>query len=133
MLLFAVDGKTNEFAVFECLCSKHFRRDSAEEWIVGINHYCTCEDPTLEDDETSLCTLNRFSRMKFLVQDLYTSQALPNLPADLIRILADGQTERRVGELITAYANVACPSRGEIWYTFGEYPAASAGHWQRLE
>ena len=133
MLLFAVDGKTNEFAVFECLCSKHFRRDSAEEWIVGTNHYCTCEDPTLGDDEGSVSTLNRFSRMKSLVQDLYTSQAPLSLPTDLIRILADGQIERRDKELMTAYANVACPNSGEIWYTFGGYPAASAGHWQRLE
>jgi len=133
MLLFAVDGKTNEFAVFECMCSEHFRRDSAQEWIVGTNHYCTCEDPTLGDDEGSLSTLNRFSRMKSLIRDLYNSQAPLNLPADLIRILADEQIERRDNELITAYANVACPNSGEIWYTFGGYPAASSGHWQRLE
>ena len=133
MLLFAVDGKTEEFAIFECLCSKHFRRDPSEQWIVGTNHYCTCEDPTLGDDEAPLSTLNRYNRMVRLVQDLYTLQAPPSLPADLIRILADDKIERRNNELITAYANVACPNSGEIWYTFGGYPAASAGNWQRLD
>jgi len=57
----------------------------------------------------------------------------PSLPSDLIRILADDEIERRNEELVTAYANVACPASGEIWYTFGGYPAASAGNWQRLE
>lgn len=71
--------------------------------------------------------------MQGLVQDLYDRPALPDLPADLMRILADDEIERRNGELVTAYANVACPAGGEIWYTFGGYPAASAGNWQRLE
>lgn len=139
MMLFAVDGKTNEFAVFECMCAKHVRRDPWDGWIVGTNHYCTCEDPTLGDDEVSRSTLSRFQRMERLVQDLYASQTPPNLPADLIRILADdeverrGQESRRGQELVTAYANVACPASGEIWYTFGGYPAASAGNWQQLK
>jgi hypothetical protein len=133
MLLFAVDGKTNEFAVFECFCSKYVQRDSSERWIVGTNHYCACEDPTLGDDEGSVSTLSRYSRMKSLVRDLYTSQTPRSLPTDLIRILADDKIERRNKDLVTAYANVACPNSGEVWYTFGGYPAASAGNWQRLE
>ena len=50
-----------------------------------------------------------------------------------IRILADEKIERREGEVVTVYANVACPSGGEIWHTFGGHPAASKGNWQRLE
>jgi hypothetical protein len=133
MMLFAVDGKTNEFAIFECLCAQHFRRDPTEGWIVGTNHYSACEDPTLGEDEGSVSTLKRFRRMNQLVQDLYTPTRSPSLPGDLIRALADDEIERRNGELVTAYANVACPASGEIWYTFGGYPAASAGNWQRLE
>jgi hypothetical protein len=51
---------------------------------------------------------------------------------DMIRIMADDAIERRDPEFATVYANVACPASGEIWYTFGGYPAASAGNWQRL-
>ncbi len=133
MLLFAVDGKTEEVALFDCMCSKHLRREQSGPWIVGTNHYCTCEDPTLGDDEGSASTLNRFRRMERLLQNLYASEVLTGPPEDLIRILADDQVERRDKRVITAYANVACPTTGVIWYTFGGYPAASKGNWQRLE
>jgi len=133
MLLFAADGKTGEFALFDCLCSKHYRRDPVDGWIVGTNHYCACEDLSLGDDAGSLSSLNRFKRMETLIRALYASATPPNLPADLIRILGDDQVERRTKRLYTVYSNVACPSTGEIWYTFGGYPAASRGNWQRLE
>ncbi len=134
MLLFAVDGKKEEFALLECLCSKYFKREPSKSWIVGTNHFCACEDPTLSDaDKELLGTLSRFSRMENLINTLSTSETPPNLPADLIRILADDQIERREKRLMTAYSNVACPSTGEIWYTFGGHPAASKGNWQRLE
>ena len=132
MMLFAVDGKTNDFAVFECLCSQHFRRDPAEGWIAGTNHYCTCEDRTLGEDEGSVSSLKRYRRMQRLMQDLLAAPEPPRLPDDLIRILADAEIERRGDALATAYANVVCPASGEMWYTFGGYPAASAGNWQRM-
>jgi len=133
MLLFVVDGKTDEFALFDCMCSKHFRREPVDGWIVGTNHYCTCEDLSLGDDASSISTLNRFKRAETLVRDLYASPTPPSLPADLIKILADDLIERRIDKLLTAYSNVACPATGEIWYTFGGYPSASKGNWQRLE
>jgi hypothetical protein len=139
MMLFAVDGKTNEFAIFECLSSKHFRREPSEGWIVGTNHFCACEDRTLGEDEGSVNTVKRFRRMSHMLEDLYAAPKAANLPTDLIRVLADDGIERRGTELrrgeelVTAYANVACPATGEIWYTFGGFPAASAGNWQRLE
>ena len=133
MLLFAADGKNDEFALFDCMCSKHYRRDPSDGWLVGTNHYCTCEDLSLGDDEGSISTLNRFDRMETLIQGLYASSTPPKLPTDLIQILADDIIERRVNKLITVYSNVACPTTGEIWYTFGGYPAASNGNWQRLE
>jgi hypothetical protein len=134
MLLFTVDGKDNEFAIFECLCSTHYRRQPSDGWIVGTNHFCACEDLTLSDaDKAPLGTLSRFAQMENLVQTLSASQTPPNLPGDLVQILADDAIERRDGQLITVYSNVACPSTGEIWYTFGGYPAASKGSWQNLE
>ena len=132
MLLFAVDGKTDEVALFDCMCSKHYRRELTNGWIVGTNHYCAIKDQTLADDASSASTLNRFQRMEGLIRALSLSQTPANLPDDLIRILADDEIERRESKLVTAYANVACPNTGEIWYTFGGYPAASKGNWQRL-
>lgn len=134
MLLFALDGKNDEFALFDCLCSRHYRRQPAHGWIVGTNHYCACQDLTLSDaDNEPLGTLSRFARMEDRVQALSASRTPPNLPADLVRILADDAIERRDGELITVYATVACPGTGEVWYTFGGYPAASWGNWRQLE
>ncbi len=131
MLLFVVDGKTNQFALFDCACSKHYRREPHEGWIVGTNHYCAVNDPTLtEADAAPLGTISRFQRMEQLVQNLPT---LPDLPADLIRILADDAIERRGPDVVTVYSNVACPSTGEVWHTFGGHPAASMGNWQRLQ
>ena len=134
MLLFAVDGKTEEFALFDCSCSAHARREPHDGWIVGTNHYCTIPDRTLtERDEAPGGTVSRFRRMEELVEALCSSMGAPQLPGDLIRILADDGIERRGEHPATVYSNVACPSNGEIWYTFGGYPAASRGNWQRLE
>jgi hypothetical protein len=134
MSLFAVDGKDNEFALFECLCSRHYRRQPSNDWIVGTNHFCACKDLALTDaDKGPLGTLSRFAQMENLVGALSTSQTPPKLPADLVQILADDAIERRDGKLITVYSNVACPATGEIWHTFGGYPAASRGNWQKLE
>jgi hypothetical protein len=134
MLLFAVDGKDNQFAIFECMCSKYYRRQPSNGWIVGTNHYCACEDLTLSDaDKEPLGTLSRYKQIENLIQTLSASQTPPNLPTDLIQILADDAIERRDEPLVTVYSNVACPSTGEIWYTFGGYPAASRGNWQKLE
>jgi hypothetical protein len=132
MMLFAVDGKTNDFAIFECLCSQHFRRDPSEGRLVGTNHYCACEDLAFGDDDGCASSLRRFERITGLLRDLYAVPGRPALPGELVRILADDDVERRNQDLVTVYANAACPATGEIWYTFGGYPAASAGDWQRL-
>ena len=134
MLLFAVDGKNNEFALFDCLCSRYYRREPTDGWIVGTNHYCGCDDLTLNDtDKEPLGTLSRFEKMTDLVRTLSSSPMPANLPVDLIQILANDEIERRDNNVVTVYSNVACPSTGEIWYTFGGYPAASKGNWQKLE
>ncbi len=134
MLLFVVDGKKNEFALLECLCSKYYKREPSNGWIVGTNHFCACEDPTLGPaDNAPLGTLSRFSRVENLIQTLSSSPTSPDLPIDLIHILADDEVERRGKQIVTVYSNVACPTTGEIWYTFGGYPAASQGNWQKLE
>jgi hypothetical protein len=132
MMLFAVDGKTDEFAIFECGCNLQYKREAPESRLVGTNHYCTCEDPTAPLEDTPLSTLSRFRRLETLLERLSKRTSDHDLPGELIQILADDEVERRDETFATAYSNVACPNTGEIWYTFGGYPAASKGNWQRL-
>lgn len=47
-------------------------------------------------------------------------------------LLADAEVEQRGSEFGTVYSAVACPGTGELWYTFGGYPAASRGDWRPL-
>jgi hypothetical protein len=132
MMLFVVDGKKDEFVIFECGHNIHYRREPKEERIVGTNHYCMCEDPEGPLEEGHLTTLSRFRRLETLVAPLCNPESSVKLPLALIQILADDEIERRDKTFATVYSNVACPYTGEIWYTFGGYPAASNGNWQQL-
>jgi hypothetical protein len=127
MMLFAVDGKTNEFAIFECTCRSHTPRGPQGLCLVGTNHYCTGEAK-----QGSATSLSRYGRVEELVSALLSGEKKVEIPADLIAILADDRVEERHADWGTVYANVACPSSGAMWYTFGGYPAASRGHWQRV-
>jgi hypothetical protein len=132
MMLFAIDGKTDEFAVFECTCTNHFKRELSGEWIVGTNHYCTvggAHDLGTPPTKSRL----RFERMEELIRELGEHGGSIKTPRDLVRILADPGVEVQGEDYGTVYANVACPSQGAIWYTFGGYPAASAGAWHAVE
>ncbi len=132
MLLFAVDGKTDAYALYECTCTDFRKRESSGGWLVGANHYCAhSEAPALSNPEP-LSSTRRQERMEALVNEL-VSQAGPVSPVEkLIGILADDGIEARGGGTVTVYSNVACPRSQEIWYTFGGYPAASHGNWQRV-
>jgi hypothetical protein len=132
MLLFAVDGKTDEFAIFECGHTEYYKRDSPDQWIAGTNHYCMRENPDGPLEERPMSTLSRLQRLERLLGSLYREEAPVRVPEALIRILADNEIERRDPTFATVYATVACPHSGEIWYTFGGYPAASQGNWQQL-
>ena len=57
----------------------------------------------------------------------------PELPRDLISVLGDDGVERRDADFASVYSNVACPATGEMWYTLGGYPSATAGNWERLD
>ena len=131
MMLFAIDGKTEEFAVFECTCTHHKRRTLTGDWIAGTNHYCTVDGDHKMDDFRIRSEL-RLKRVETLLQELLTQSKTIDASLELRRILADSQVEARSEKYVTVFSNVACPSQGEIWYTFGGYPAASAGNWHPL-
>jgi hypothetical protein len=126
-ILFAVDGKSDEFAILECACSSHVRRVPDGSWLAGTNHACTLA-AGVPDEGSRL----RQSRMEFLASRLHGRSSPVGLPDDLVAILADDGVERRRERFATGYANVACPATGELWFTFGGYPAASQGAWGRL-
>jgi hypothetical protein len=133
MLLFALDGKTDEFALYECTCTQVYKREPSGGWLVGTNHYCTIPQVKPLSNADPLNTINRYQRVEQLVQALCARGPVTEPVNELIRILADDYVESREGETVTVYSTVACPSAGEIWYTFGGYPAASQGNWRRLE
>jgi len=127
MLLVAVDGKTEDLAILECSSRRHARRAAAGDWLAVTNHACTLGG--VDADEGSRA---RQARIEEMATTLCERSAEPDLPESLIAILADEGVERRERDLVTACSNVACPGTGELWFTFGGYPAASRGSWQRV-
>jgi len=132
MILFAVDGKSDETAVIECNRSRHIAREFNAEWIVATNHALLSHKPgklkRLEDGSRA-----RYKRLEELLRARSGRLEALDIPGDLIRTLADPDVEQRGEHYGTVYANVACPSQRMIWYTFGGYPAASRGDWRRLD
>ena len=132
MMLFAADGKIDACAVFECTCTGHVKREPSGGWIAGTNHYCA-DDTHNEPDAFTLRSQRRYARMVELLDELLMHEAAVNTPWELVHVLADAGVEQRGEDSGTVYANVVCPASQAIWYTFGGYPAASAGAWQRVE
>jgi hypothetical protein len=132
MLLFAVDGKDNTFALYECTCSDFYKREATQGWLVGTNHYCVHPKAPAPGGSGPRSTVRRYDRLVQLVEGLITQRSPGSPVDDFIRILSDEGVEARDGEIVTAYSNVACPATQEIWFTFGGYPSASQGNWQKL-
>jgi hypothetical protein len=128
MTLFVVDGQRDEFAIFECSSSRYVRRRPTQQWMVATNHACVLDAPSPIGD-----SLTRQERMEEAATGLYQGTSRPQLPLDLIAMLADERVERRGAALSTVYAAVACPHDGRVWFTFEGWPAASKGNWQEID
>ena len=132
MILFAVDGTSDETAVIECSCSRHIVRKLDAEWNVATNHaVLSHEAGRLERPQEG--SHARYERVEKLLRTRSSRLKEPDITTDLIRILADPGVEQRSEGYGTVYANIACPSERLIWYTFGGYPAASRGDWHQLD
>ena len=131
MLLFVVDGKNNQFALYECTCCEHIKINPQGDWLSGTNHHRQLQAPDNIQANAGDSIL-RLERLNELLSRMYSQEIENRLPWSLVDILGDDVIERRGADLVTVYANVACPALGELWYTFGGLPAASQGNWQRL-
>jgi hypothetical protein len=79
MLLFAVDGKNNHFALYECTCCEHTKIEPQSDWLAGTNHHCRCQAP--EDIQASADnSILRLERLNELVSRLYTQDTPNRLP-----------------------------------------------------
>lgn len=92
--------------------------------LIATNHACALPDAPSGNADS----VGRFRRLEQLLAGHQSSRP----PDDLVRVLADDDVEVRDADVGTVYATVACPSNGELWYTAGGFPAASAGTWQRI-
>jgi len=64
-----------------------------------LNIFVSTPNGICFEPHPSLSTLNRFNRMETLIQGLHASSTPPNLPAELIRILADDKIESGLGQI----------------------------------
>jgi hypothetical protein len=132
MMLWVVDGSTDECAVFECGHREFGRRGLVDGWVVGTNHHTLGPDPAGDPGADPLSSGGRFARLETLVAPLVTAPLDVNVVEELVTLLADDEIERRAPSFATVASNVACPATGEMWYTLGGWPAASRGDWQNI-
>ena len=142
VLLFAVDGRRGESAIFECSRSG-FR--VVEPWplagrstLVATNHAQTKHPSPDEAMERGRRvggngTISRWCRLQAALHDSADQSPQPD---NLMALLADEGVEMRPGRgseaLRTIYAAVAMPSRHRVWFASGACPAASEGTWRAI-
>lgn len=128
MGLYAVDGKTNEFTVFECTCREYARRECSGTFISGANHYEAVTPPSWTNyDFTGSRT------RQAVVNEILLQGKFGKLPDAFASILSNPRVEQNNGLSGTVYANVCCPAREEIWYAHDGFPAASKGTWDKID
>lgn len=132
MMLFAVDGKSNEVSIYECNCSEFRQRKMTTNFFIGTNHYLT-DLGTHFKYEDSANSKKRYNRLKKLLEELSHTNDNPNFTNMLIEILKDSDVEAKEKNYGTVYANVVCPAGKYLKYTFGGFPAASTGNWQNID
>jgi hypothetical protein len=129
MGLYAVEGRTGEFALFECTASEVVRRDPRNDRILAS---CT-RDLTIREfpGRSAILGTNLARRLDRLMA--LWERAPGRMPDDMISILADAGIEDRREQNGTLYSNVACPTRALLWFAAGSFPAASTATWRQIE
>lgn len=127
MNLFAVDGRNNNFAVYECTCRGFVKRQSIGKYIAGSNHYIDTKLPKGLDIGDASSEM-RLAKMEYLLQN----KSITNPYHDLAGILADPGVEQNNGLSGTVYANLACPARNIFYYACNGFPAASKARFEEV-
>ena len=132
MILFVVDGKTEESAILECQCCEHQRRPTSEGPLIAANHSCRDKLKESTRGNNPEHGLERSISRCIRMEELF--KALPENPdAQMLqRILAAEGVEQRYPDRVTVFSTVACPATGEMWFAHGQGPAASTGTWSRV-
>lgn len=135
MMLFVSDARNKRHGIFECTCHdmvyRPLERGRDTCFLAGTNHYTqppyhNSSDPDRAD------SLSRYQRLEILLTPFCTGKKTAGFTS-LKAVLADNGVEKRQPDYGTVYANLYCPDSGELWYTFGGYPAASGGRWSEGE
>jgi hypothetical protein len=135
MILFVIDGKSGEAALYECHHRAWLRVDPRHGRLSATNH-CQHKHPPAEKivGRRPASTTARLARARALLAHAGEEIAPPG---GLMRLLADPGVEMRTAEhLTTIYSSVCCPASGELWFASGQSeadsPAASRARWRRI-
>ena len=133
MAIYAVDGSTEQAALFECGKCTYVRREPEP----GRTIVSSSRDLSIREVDHGgappprACIYGSNTRERVdRLHEILTSSPMTALPGDFIGVLADPIVEDLTG---TVYSNVACPGTGEIWFGHGSLPAASTGKWQKVD
>jgi len=127
MLIFASTGQPDASAMLECACQTVARSDCEAGFLAGTNHYQALQTPQ-PPAVYAPTSVARLERMTHLLANVPESHK----PKDLIRVLADPDVEQHQEDYGTVYANLCSTTARQLWFTFGGYPAASDGNWQKI-
>lgn len=129
MLIFAAQHKQRGCcaALLECAPQTVFRKDLQKSYLAGTNHYQSLSTPQPPESYAP----NSVKRLAAMRKRL-TSVSNQPTSEDLLAILADPEVEQHQADYGTVYSNLVCLSTRELWFTFGGFPAASQGHWQKV-
>lgn len=138
VVLFALDGKTGEKAVFECTRSGHERLgpQDAERSVLFATNHCRAKhptDPARFERSRAGSTTRRYEAVR---TELLESGPPEHGPDDFIDLLAHPEVEMRgLPTLATIYAAVCAPAKREVWFAQGTpdgSPASSSDTWCRV-
>lgn len=124
MLLFAVDGRTNGYGVYECAHKGYMKRAMAKQYIAGANHTILYKGRMPKSGSS----LQRQAKMEYCLK----TNPITDPFADFKTILADPEIEQKDGLRGTVYASVACPALGLYYYACNGFPAASVAPFEEV-
>ncbi len=124
MLLFAVDGRTNGYGVYECAHKGYMKRAMAMHYIAGANHTLLYKGRMPKNGSSH----QRQAKMEHCLK----SNPITDPLSDFRAILADPEIEQNNGLRGTVYAAIACPALGLCTYACNGFPAASMAPFEEI-